>query len=149
MGAFLIVFLSRHNTVLRSGVMAFSEVWQGGSGCCIVLIADWGGGGNVISDWSVARVGWKFDVYRPLGISQCVCVCVCVGDFLCVWREEERKRWHCSCVNFAALQYIEQEWLCVLCVMFLCSSVYVGPRKCAFCFTRHFMSFLDCFTPWG
>lgn len=59
------------NAAPRSGVMAFSEVWQGGSSCCIVPIADWGGRGNVISDWSVARVGWKFDVCRPLGLGVC------------------------------------------------------------------------------
>lgn len=132
MSAFLIVFLSRHNTVLGSGIMAFSEVWQGGSRCCIVLIADWGGGGNVISDWSVARVGWKFDVYWPVGISENVWVRFFAG--------KTKERWHCSCVNFVPLQYIEQEWLC---------SLYAGLCKSAFCFAKDFMSFLDCITPWG
>lgn len=81
------VFLSRPNTVLRCGVMAFSEVWQGGSSCSIVLSADWGGGGNVISDWSMARVGSKFDVWRAQGIAQSACVCVT----LCVCRAEMKE----------------------------------------------------------
>lgn len=131
MGAFLIVFLSKHNTALRSGVMAFSEVWQGGSSCCIVLIADWGGRGNVISDWSVARVGWKFDVCRPLGISQCVWVTFCV----CKRKREERNS--IAHVSFVPLQYVG--WLCVLSVVYFYICVYAGLHKCAFCFAKDLM----------
>ncbi len=65
---------------------------------------------------------------------------------LSVWA---RNKWHCSCVNFAPLQYIEQARLCALCAMFICVSVYAGQCKCAFCFAQDLMSFLDCFAPWG
>ena len=113
-------------TQLWGAVMAFSEVWQGGSSCCIVLIADWGGGGNVISDWSVARVGWKFDVSRPLGISQCVCVWV-GGWFVCVLTgEERRKTTSLMCQFCTAAIYRTRTIVCVVFVLFLC--------KCAFCF---------------
>lgn len=88
-------------TQLWAAVMAFSDFWQGGSSCFIVLVARWGGGGNAISDWSVRR---RFDVCRPLGIFFSVWVC----------KGKRKEREGILCVNFARLQSIEQARLCAV-----------------------------------